>query len=228
MAEKGSVAWSSVGKKVITGLTGLALMGFIIAHLIGNLTLFIGPHEFVAYGEFLESILFGRFVIAFEVVMFFIFLFHIVAAVTVAWTDKRKARTEGYKYAKNAGGKSRKTLSSRSMIYTGILIAIFVVGHIYLFKISPSKENLYATVSDAFAGLGFTIFTVVVMIMLGLHLRHGFWSAFQSLGWANDKYLPVLTRVALVFALLMALGFLVIPVFMHFTGDPSFTMPGGH
>jgi len=151
-----------------------------------------------------------------------------VAAVTVAWTDKRKARTEGYRYAKNAGGKSRKTLSSRSMIVTGILIAIFVVGHIYLFKISPSKENLYATVADAFTGLSFTIFTVVVMIMLGLHLRHGFWSAFQSLGWANDKYLPVLTRVALVFALLMAVGFLVIPVFMHFTGDPSFTMPGGH
>ncbi len=228
MAENGSVAWSSVGKKVITGITGFALMGFIIAHLIGNLTLFIGPHEFVGYAEFLESILYGWFVIAFEAILFFIFLFHMIAAITVAWTDRRKARTEGYKYAKNAGGKSRKTLSSVSMIYTGILLIIFVVGHIYLFKMSPSKENLYATVADAFSGLGFTIFTVIVMIMLGLHLRHGFWSAFQSLGWTNDKYLPLLTRLALVFGVLMALGFLVIPIYMHFTGDPGFTMTGGH
>ncbi len=228
MAENGSVAWSSVGKKVITGVTGFALMGFIIAHLIGNLTLFIGPAQFNGYAHFLESILYGWFVIAFELVMLFVFLFHMIAAITVAWTDRRKARTEGYRYARNAGGKSRKTLSSTTMIYTGILIILFVIGHIYLFKINPSHENLYATVSAAFSGIGFTAFTMIIMILLGFHLCHGFWSAFQSLGWTNDKYLPVLTRIALAFAVIMAIGFFVIPVYMYFSGDSSFTMPGGH
>ncbi len=228
MAENGSVAWSSVGKKVITGITGLALMGFIIAHLIGNLTLFIGPQAFNGYAHFLESILYGWFVIAFEAVLFFIFLFHMIAAITVAWNDRRNARSEGYKYAKDAGGKSRKTLSSQTMIYTGILIIFFVIGHIYMFKISPTHENLYATVSAAFSGLGFTAFTILIMIMLGFHLRHGFWSAFQSLGWANDKYLPILTKFALIFSIVTAIAFLVIPIYMHFSGDSSFTMPGGH
>ncbi len=228
MAENGSVAWSSVGKKVITGITGFALMGFIIAHLIGNLTLFIGPQAFNGYAHFLESILYGWFVIAFEVVLFFIFLFHMIAAITVAWNDRRKARSEGYRYAKDAGGKSRKTLSSVTMIYTGILVIFFVIGHVYMFKISPIKDNLYASVAEGFSGIGLTAFTVIILVMLGFHLRHGFWSAFQSLGWTNDKYLPLLTKFALIFSVVMAIGFIVIPVFMHFSGDPSFTMPGGH
>ncbi len=227
MAENGSVAWSSVGKKVITGITGFALMGFIIAHLIGNLTLFIGPYAFNGYAHFLESILYGWFVIAFEVVLLFVFLFHMIAAITVAWNDRRNARTVGYRYAKNAGGKSRKTLSSTTMIYTGILVIIYVISHIYLFKINPSGDNLYKTVATAFKSAGFAAFTVIIMTLLGFHLRHGFWSAFQSLGWTNDRYLPILTRISLIFSVVMAIGFIVIPVYMFLFGDPNLPV-GGH
>lgn len=236
MASFGSVAWSSVGKKVITGITGLALIGFVTVHLIGNFTLLIGPGAFNDYAHFLETMLHGWFIYAFEIVMLAIFVFHIVAAFTVAWTDKRKARTQGYKYARDAGGKSRKTLASRTMIYTGILIAFFVIGHIYLFKFGDHDiytkngahmKNLYKTVVTVFKGVGFTSFTVIVMILLGFHLRHGFWSAFQSLGWANDKYLPILSKVAFVYAVLLAFGFVVIPVYMFLFGDPNL-VPGGH
>lgn len=236
MTSFGSAAWSSVGKKVITGLTGFFLIGFVVVHLIGNLTLFLGPHAFNDYAHFLENALHGWLIYAFEIGLFVIFIFHIVAAVTVAWTDKRKARQQGYKYNKNAGGKSRKTLASSTMIYTGTILLVFVIGHIYLFKFGNHEidahgvKNLYKTVVTVFKGVGFTVFTVVAMILLGFHLRHGFWSAFQSLGWANDKYLPLLVRVALVFAVLLAIAFIAIPIYLYAFGDPNLVQAatGGH
>ncbi len=227
MVSFGSAAWSSVGKKVITGLTGFCLIGFVVVHLIGNLTLFLGPHAFNDYAHFLENALHGWLIYGFELGLFVIFIFHIVSAFTVAWTDKRNARQQGYKYNRNAGGKSRKTLASRTMIYTGAILLVFVIGHIYLFKFgnheidSHGVKNLYKTVVTVFKGTGFTVFTVVAMILLGFHLRHGFWSAFQSLGWANDKYLPILVRIALVFAILLAIAFIAIPIYLFAFGDPN-------
>ncbi len=242
MASFGSTLWSSVGKKVITGLTGFALIGFVLVHLIGNLTLFIGPHAFNEYAHFLETAVHGGLIYAFEIFIFVVFVFHMVSAITVAWLDKRKGRDTGYKYAKDAGGKSRKTWASQTMIYTGGLIIFFVIGHIYLFKFNAGApipmhgeeghqiKDLYQVVVLAFKGPAFTIFTVLVMILLGLHLRHGFWSAFQSLGWANDAYLPLLVRAALIFAILLAIGFIVIPIFLYLSGDPNAlqNLPGGH
>lgn len=235
MSSFGSTAWSSIGKKVLTGLTGLALIGFVVVHLIGNLTLFLGPDAFNNYAHFLETALHGWLMPAAEVVIIAIFIGHMVSAVSVAWADKRAARKIGYKTLKNAGGKSRKSLSSVSMIYTGILIITFVVGHIYLFKygnheiIDHGAKNLYKTVVTAFKDPIFTAFTVIVMVLLGLHLRHGFWSAFQSLGLANDKFLPVLEKLALVTALLLATGFIVIPILLFINGDPNAPVGlGGH
>jgi len=235
MSSFGSIAWSSVGKKVITGLTGLALFGFVVVHLIGNLTLFLGPDAFNGYAHFLETALHGWLTPTFEIFLIIIFLFHMISAINVAWADKRAARKTGYKTMKNAGGKSRKTFSSVSMIYTGILILIYVVGHIYLFKFgnheisSDGVKNLYKTVVTEFKDPVFTVFTVVVMVMLGLHLRHGFWSAFQSLGLANDKYLPVLEKLALFFAIVLAIGFILIPILLFLNGDPNAPVGmGGH
>ncbi|MBE0565074.1 MAG: succinate dehydrogenase cytochrome b subunit [Krumholzibacteria bacterium] len=231
MASLGSIAWSSVGKKVITGITGLALFGFVCVHLLGNLTLLIGPNAFNSYAHFLETAAHGWLIYAFEVYIIAVFLFHIVSAVTVAWTDKRKARQAGYKYSRDAGGKSRKSLASRSMIYTGAILLVFIIGHIFLFKFNGGNphtldehgyKDLYKVVDEVFASLGFVIFTVVSMILLGLHLRHGFWSAFQSLGWANDRYLPLLENLARVVAVVIAVGYIILPIYMHLT------QPGGH
>lgn len=238
MASFGSTAWSSVGKKVITGITGLALFAFVIVHLIGNFTLLLGPGAFNGYAHFLESALHGWLIYVFEVGIIAFFLFHIVAAVTVAWNDKRAARQTGYKYQKNAGGKSRKTFSSTTMIYTGILLLMFVIYHIKVFKYGAhdmvmvggvEMKNLFRTVVLEFKKAWFVVATVVIMVLLGFHLRHGIWSAFQSLGWANDRYLPLLTRLALVFSILLAIGFVVIPVYLFFAGDPNAVAgPGGH
>ena len=238
MSSIGSVIWSSVGKKVITGLTGFFLIGFIVVHLLGNLTLFIGPAAFNEYAHFLETAAHGWLIYAFEAGLFVIFAFHIVAAVTVSVTDKLAARKTGYKYARNAGGRSRKTLASRSMIVSGSVIAIFVIAHIFLFKFNAGNphpenadgtKNLYKTVVTWFKDPGFTAFTVVAMTLLGLHLRHGFWSAFQSMGWTNDRWLPTLTRAALVVAIVLAIGFILLPIILFVNGDPNaMPLPGGH
>lgn len=233
MTSFGSALWSSVGKKVITGLTGFLLIGFVVVHLLGNLTLFIGPSAFNGYAHFLETAVHGWLIYAFEVGLIAIFAFHVTAAVTVAITDKMAARRQGYKYARNAGGRSRKTLASRSMIVTGIVLAFFVIAHIFLFKFGDHEKgpdghkNLYKTVVTWFKDPAFTAFTVAAMVMLGLHLRHGFWSAFQSLGWTNDRWLPILTRVALVVSILLAIGFILLPVVLFLNGDPN-ALPGGH
>jgi len=236
MASFGAIAWSSVGKKVITGITGFFLIGFICVHLLGNLTLFVGPASFNGYAHFLESIFDGWFVIAFELGLLTIFLFHMTAAVTVAWLDKYKARKQGYKYARNAGGKSRKTIASRTMIYSGALIIAFMVGHVWMFKFGPHEilaggvKNLYRTVVETFKQPGFTVFYLAIMTLLGTHLWHGFWSAFQSLGWTNDRYLPLLVNVGRVFAFLVAVGFLVLPLYCYFVADPlaAAVSTGGH
>lgn len=228
----GSIAWSSVGKKVITGITGFALVGFVIVHLLGNLTLLIGSHAFNGYAHFLETAVHGWLIYAFEFVLFFVFVFHIVAAVTVAWADKRKAREVGYKYSKDAGGKSQKSLASKTMIYTGAIILVFVIAHIFLFKFNAGHafthdpaghKDLYRVVDENFGSVGFTVFTVVAMILLGFHLRHGVWSAFQSLGWNNDRALPLLVNLARVLSVLLAVGFILLPIFMYLT--PA---KGGH
>jgi succinate dehydrogenase / fumarate reductase cytochrome b subunit len=241
MASLRQVAWSSVGKKVITGVTGLALFGFVIVHLLGNLTLFIGPEAFNGYAYFLEHALHGWLIYAFEVVLIAFFLFHIAAAVTVAWLDKRRARPTGYAMVRDAGGGSRKTLSSRTMIYTGIILLVFVVIHVKMFKFADhplitrsdghAMKNLYAVVVDAFNDPLIVAAYVAVMILLGFHLRHGVWSAFQSLGWASERSLPLLTGLALVFAVLLAVGFLILPIYIFLFVDPvsaAAAVTGGH
>jgi succinate dehydrogenase / fumarate reductase cytochrome b subunit len=122
------------------------------------------------------------------------------------------------------------------MIISGIVIAFFVVAHIFLFKFNAGEphprnaddtKNLYKVVVTAFKDPAITAFTVVAMILLGLHLRHGFWSAFQSLGWTNDRWLPILTRTALVVAIVLAIGFILLPIILFLNGDPN-ALPGGH
>ena len=163
-----------------------------------------------------------------------------VSTFYVAWLDKRAARKEGYRHSRNAGGASKKTFASRTMIYTGILIILFVIGHVWMFKFGDHKvvtvdgtpmKDLYSTVVDAFKQPLMVAYYVFMMILLGFHLRHGFWSAFQSLGWANDRFLPVLINLARVFSFLLAVGFLALPLYVFLFVDPasaSAASPGGH
>ncbi len=241
MSTNQTTVWSSVGKKYLNGLTGLMLVGFITVHLIGNLTLFIGAPAFNGYAHFLETALHGWLIYAFEIAMLAIFAVHILTGVMVAWIDKQRARPVKYEMQRNAGGASKKTLSSRTMIITGIILGAFVVLHIRMFKFGDPAllplpdghylKDLYGVVLAAFKQPIWAFGFPALMILLGFHLRHGFWSMFQSLGWNNDRVMPVLNRVALVFALLMAAGYIALPLYLYFLVDPAAghaALPGGH
>jgi len=222
--------WSSVGKKVVTGVTGFLLVGFVIAHLIGNLTLFLGDEPFNAYAHLLTSLGHGFAIYLAEVALLLFFGFHAVSGISV-YLRKTEARPVAYVNPGNAGGAIRKTLSSQSMILTGAILLIFLIIHVLQFRLgahydiqTPTGErirDLFRLVTEVFHNPLWVGFYVFSMALLGFHLRHGFWSMFQSLGLANRRWLPLLYGVAALFALVMAVGFAILPLYIHFAHNPQ-------
>lgn len=221
--------WSSVGKKLLNAVSGLALLGFICVHLGGNLTLFAadGGKLFNAYAHHLESL--GPLLYAAEIGLLLFFLLHIVSALSVR-LGGQNARPDAYAVKASKGGPSKQSLSSRSMLVTGLLIAAFVVLHVWMFKFNAGEpmpmrvaedgnevKDLYLVVKNAFSQAPIAFGYAGIMLLLGLHLRHGFWSALQSLGATNPKWSPVLYTAGLGFAVLLAGGFLVLPLWFYFS-----------
>jgi len=227
---------SSLGKKFFMGISGLMLSGFIIVHLLGNLTLLSPDRDpFNIYAHFLLNL--GTAIYVAEFILAAIFLTHFIYAIMVTFENWRarpsrlitffylKARDNRYKMVTNAGHTSKKTWASSTMIWTGLLIIVFTILHLLHFKYGEIFmyttgngqyiRDLFETVYRFFGNIVNVIFYVVVMILLGYHLSHGFWSAFQSLG-LNGKRFTMITRiVGYFFAVIMAIGFVFIPVFVH-------------
>lgn len=218
--------WSSVGQKFLMALTGLALVGFIVMHLAGNLSLYSSDSShFNAYAAALENL--GKLKEFAEYGLIFLFGTHIILALCLK-KSHIAARPIGYKMQKSKGDPSKSTLGSRNMIITGTVLLAFLILHISQFTLGPSIEQGYATqlkgeqvrdlyrlVHETFKNPMFVGIYVAVMIFLGLHLRHGFWSAFQSLGAMNPRLSKPIYGLALLLALLVAAGFLFIPVWIY-------------
>lgn len=227
MQTRTSAVWSSTGRKILNGLTGLLLSAFVLVHLVENLLLFAGPEPYNRYVHRLLSL--GVIIYAMEIVLGSIFLVHMITAVTV-WLDKRRARPEPYAVRTRAGGPSRQTLFSRTMIYTGALLLIFLVLHLKTFKWGPEYEVVYGGVAmrdlhrlvmEVFSSAGYFLGYEVILILLGFHLRHGFWSAFQSLGLEHPRYSPIIYAFGILFAIAIAVGFLAIPAWIFVTGGAA-------
>jgi len=217
---------STIGKKILMGLTGLALSLFIVGHFIGNTALFHhDPTPFNKYAHFLTGL--GGLLYLIEAGLLLIFGLHISYGVLVTLGNLR-ARPDSYQMVRDAGGKSKKTIASSTMIYTGLVIMVFTILHVAWFKYGPgitegyiqtvdgeNLRDLYRLVYDSFANAWYMLWYVLVMLLLGLHLSHGFWSAFQSLGVNHPVYTPFLYKLGMVFAVIMALGFASIPIFIY-------------
>jgi succinate dehydrogenase / fumarate reductase, cytochrome b subunit len=222
---------SSVARKLVNGLTGILAMLFIIAHLVGNLTLLGGPRAFNAYAEALHRL--GMLVYVAEVGLVLLFGIHAVTAIQV-YLQKRASRQHGYAMVNTKGPPSRQTLFSRTMILTGSVLLVFLVWHVIQFRFGAwytttldghEVRDLYRLVYEVFQNPIWVGAYVLVMILLGFHLRHGFWSAFQSLGALGPSARPVAYSLGAVFAVVMAVGFIVLPVYMMlFAQDP---LPAG-
>lgn len=218
---------SQVGRKVLTGLTGLGLCLFVLGHLLGNLQLFVNAELFNGYAQKLESL--GPILWLIELALIAVFASHAALGVSIA-LKKQKARPVKYSMYKSAGGNSKQSTSSKSMIVTGSIILLFTIIHVITFKFGPGiKEgyvttlhgeearDMYKLVIEKFQNPLYAFGYSGIMLLLGLHLRHGFWSAFQSLGANNKKYSSTIYAGGLIFAVLMALGFLVLPMWIFLT-----------
>lgn len=222
-----TIVTSTVGRKFLNGLTGFFLCLFITVHLLGNLLIVFNPEGFNVYAHTLESL--GEILIAVEIGLVLVFLIHAITAVSV-WWNKLSARPDKYRMVKSVGYPSRQTISSRTMIYTGIILGVFLVIHVIMFKYGPyyltthegvQIRDLYKLVVEEFSKKWTVIAYEAVMILLGFHLRHGFWSAFQSLGMNHPKYSPIIYVLGIIFAIVIAVGFLAIPPYIYFTGGAS-------
>lgn len=216
---------SSIGKKLLNGFTGVLLLAFIVAHLAGNLTIFFGQDALNGYAATTHSL--GPLLIVIESLLGLVFLLHAASAIRV-WLDGRKARhARNTRYA-SKGGASKQTLASRSMIWTGLVLLLFLVVHLWQFRFGPTEAqgyvarlgnhevwDLWRVVVEVFKQPAWVAFYTVVMALLGLHLRHGFWSAFQSIGLLGPGLRPLAYSAGLVFAVVVAAGFLVLPLYVY-------------
>jgi succinate dehydrogenase / fumarate reductase cytochrome b subunit len=212
---------SSVGTKLVIGLTGLALFLYMVLHLVGNAIIFFGQETFNEYSHFLIS---NPLIVPIEVGLLLVFLIHIFKTFTM-WRANKAARPVAYHKKELAGHTSRKSLASSTMIASGLLIVLFVIVHVKQFKFgsyyltegSDAIRDLYRTEIEVFRHPLWVALYVIAPLLVGLHLRHGIASAFQSLGVDHPRYTRRLTAAALVFAILIGGGLAAIPLWVYFT-----------
>jgi succinate dehydrogenase cytochrome b subunit len=208
---------TTIGKKYVMAITGLIWFGYLIVHLWGNLKIYAGPSFLNDYGGFLRTVgepFFGASQLLWLVRLVLIpaFVIHIVAAAQLKGHDMA-SRPRGYARRRNL----ESTIASRTMIWGGVFILLFVIYHLLDFTfgtVNPSYEegNIYHNVVASFRVWPVTVFYVLAMIAVGLHLFHGIWSTFQTLGWNTARSNRLIRNLATAFALLLTLGNISIPV----------------
>jgi succinate dehydrogenase / fumarate reductase cytochrome b subunit len=211
---------SSVGTKVLIGVTGLCLFLYLILHLVGNALVFFGPETFNGYAHMLIS---NPLIVPIEIGLLAIFLLHVFKTVKM-YIDNRQARPEGYEVKRMAGHTSRKSLASSTMFWTGIVTFIFVVVHLKQFKFGAlyhvgdtEVRDLYRLEMELFSQTATVVLYTVAMILIGLHLRHGISSALQSLGLDSPKHTSKILAGGTILAVLIAGGLGLIPLWVYFT-----------
>ena len=222
MSKKSGFLYSSIGKKVVMGLTGLFLIAFLLVHCFinsliffndGGLTFNIGA-DFMAHNWLIR---------AGELVLFAGLIIHVFQALVLTLENK-KARPVGYA---QINGAANSSWYSRSMGLLGTLLLIFLIIHLAHFWVKSrftglpgedanGNENLYAVMQTTFTQLWVVVLYCLSMISLAYHLMHGFQSAFQTLGLNHKKYTPLIKKTGLAFSIIIPVIFSLMPITMHF------------
>lgn len=218
---------SSIGKKILVALTGLALIGFVLGHMIGNLLIFVGKDAINEYGHMLQTALHGGGVWIARLGLLAAVVIHIVATIQLTRAN-RAARKDTY--AKHKAQVSSK--SSRTMIWSGLTILAFIIYHLLHFTLyagnnygtynttlhGETVHDVYRMVIAGFSWAPAVIFYIIAMLLLTSHLSHGFSSLFQTLGVATDKSEPLFKKLGYAFAGLILVGNCSIPIAIFFFG----------
>jgi len=205
--------WSSIGKKLMMAITGLSFCAFLAGHLAGNLTIYAGQDAFNSYAEHLHSL--GPLLTVAELGLLTFALIHILTGLTLFYQNTT-ARGGRYVVNKKGGG---RTIGSATMPYTGILLLVFVIVHLVNFHfVDKSNTTIFQIVSEKFTSPLWVVTYVVSMIIAAVHISHGFWSAFQSIGANHLKYMPIIMIFSILLSLIVAVGFGLIPIYIAVSG----------
>jgi len=210
---------STIGKKIIMGVTGLIGIGFVILHMAGNLQAFVGQQKINAYGALLHGPL-AELTWLLRIVLIVSVILHVLMAYQLTRISAA-ARPIGYQRKEPQVA----TLASRTMKWGGVLLLVFIVVHLLHFtteQIDPAgwrgmddlrgNRDVYGNIVGSFQIWWVAAFYVIAMIALGLHLYHGAWSSIRTLGYAKSTPKPLHRRIALAVAVIVWAGFTVIPV----------------
>jgi succinate dehydrogenase / fumarate reductase cytochrome b subunit len=202
----GSFYRSSVGKKSVMAASGLLLSFFLIAHLGGNSFSFLGRDAFNAYADQLHS--WGILIVCFEAVLFSLFLIHILTGIFL-FMENLRARPSRYVVNTSEGGRS---WGSRTMPYTGAIIFIFIIVHLRNFHFSGKDLLTADLVREILTNPLLAFFYIFSLVALALHLSHGFWSLFQTIGFNHEKYNGVILKGAILVSIILCGVYILIPV----------------
>lgn len=223
MSRLGIFLQSSIGKKLLMSITGLLLIGFLVAHVAGNLLLFTDQDgsNFDAYAKALED---NPLLPIAELGLAALFGAHIYLGLRTAY-ENREARKSRYKRVASHGN---RTVSSVTMIVTGSVVLVFLIIHIIDFRLAErSPDGLSAMVVERLASpLGAAVYLLGVGA-LGVHLWHAFQSVFQSLGLHHPRYRPAIRMAGYGVAVLLGGGFALFPVLLFAKPDAWAQTHGG-
>ena len=200
---------SSIGKKQIMAVTGLGFCLFVLTHLLGNLTVYGGKESFLSYVEKLHSL--GSLITLAELGLAVFAVLHIVIGLLL-FVQNLQARPVRYAVNKRAGG---RTLGSITAPYTGFLILVFIVVHLLKFRfVDKTATNDFLILSATFTQVGYVLFYLFGVAVVAVHVSHGFWSGFQTIGLNHPKYMPLIQRFGILFSVVLGIGFASIPIYL--------------
>jgi len=208
---------SSIAKKAIMAVTGLLLFGWIVGHMTGNLKVFQGAEKFNAYAEFLREMgapLFPESGVLWLVrgILTLALVLHVWSATSLTLINRR-ARDKNYETRKSV----QLDYAARTMRWSGYLIALYIVFHLMHLTWGNVHHNFvlgnpYANLVSGFQVLPIALVYIAANLLLGMHLYHGLWSMFQSLGLNHPSYNASRRYFAVAFAVVVCLGFISVPV----------------
>ena len=217
---------STIGKKYIMAVSGLIWFGYLILHLWGNLKIYAGPSYLNDYGGFLRTVGepffgFSQLLWVVRIILIPAFILHVWAAIALTTRDTA-SRPKRYSVRKNL----ESTIASRTMIYGGLFILLFLIYHLLDFTygtVNPNyiEGNIYHNVVASFSLWPVVLFYELAMIAVGFHLFHGIWSTFQTMGWNTSRSTQLVRNVGAAIAVLLTLGNMSIPLAV-LTGAVSF------
>ena len=205
-------ARSSIGRKVVMAVTGVILVGFVIAHLLGNLQVYLGPEAMNNYAVWLRQFLHGTGLWIARAILLVAVILHIWSAASLTLSSRR-ARPVAYRERKWR----EATYASRTMRWGGVIILLFVIYHILHMTTGTVHQSfiegdVYHNFVSGFRVVPVSLFYIFAMLALGLHLKHGVWSMFQTLGVSHPRSIRAAHVLAWIVAIVIVVGNISFPL----------------